>query len=151
MTRPRDELAARVEERLEVAGHGVERAAHVRELARPAGGGARTELAARELLGGGLEAVQAPCDPRADEERGGERGRRGCGGDGEDLDVVVHVEHDEPAEDHGGERQPDGEQREPGELHAHGGKPAKREREQRARGERAGAGDEREGDHSVNL
>ena len=151
VARPRDELAPRVEQRLEVARHAVEGAADVGELARAAGGSTRGELAARYLLRGVLEAAQPVRDLRADEQRSAQRGRRRRRCDGEDLDVIVHVEHHESAEDHRGERQPDGEQGEPGKLQADGRKASQREREHEARGERAGPGDERERDHGVSL
>ena len=148
---PRDELAARVEQLLEVGGHRVERLGEVLELSRRARGRAGFEVARGQLLGRALEAAYAARDAGPEEQRGDQRGRRAGGRDGEDLHVIVHVEHHEPSENHRREWQPDRQQREPGELQAHGRQPSQRQRERDARGERAGGCDQRELDHGVNL
>ena len=121
----------------------------MRELAWPCGWCARLEGPAGELVGRRLEGAEPARDPRCDEQRRRERRRGGGRRDGEDLDVVVHVEHDQAAEDHRRQRQPDGEQREAGELQAHGRQAAQRERECDPRGERAQRHDHGEGDHGV--
>ena len=89
-------------------------------------------------------------DRAAEHERWRRRRRRPRRGDGEDLDVVAHVEHDPAREQHDGERQQDGEQREPGQL-----QPDRREEpEPDGRGEADREGDERdderEPDHGTN-
>ena len=150
MARPRDELAARVEELLDAAGHRVERAPEVGELARRLDRCSRLQLTPGERLGGGLEPADAACDSGADDEGCAERGRSGRRGDGEDLHVVVHVEHHEAAEDHRRERQCDREQREPGELQPDGREQPKRRREDNPGRERAERDRDREPDHGVN-
>ena len=150
MARGGDELAAGVEEPLEVRGHLVERAAELRELARTAVGSARAEIAGRELLGGVAEPVDAPRDRGAEAERGRDGCGRGRGGHREDLHVVAHVEHHPAGQEHGEERDHDGEQREPGELEAHRRQEPERERGGERRGEGGARDGEGEPDHGTN-
>ena len=131
-------------------GHRVEGLAEVRELARRVRRRARLQLPGGELLGRRLEATDAPRDLRSDQQRRRERCRRRRGRDGEDLHVVVHVEHDQTAEDHRREREPHRQQREPDELQAHRRQQPQRQRERDPRRERAQRHDQRELDHGVN-
>ena len=107
--------------------------AELGKLARAAGGRARAEVAGGELGRRAAEAVERAEDPAGEEQRGDDGGERRGGGDGEDLRVVFHVEHHPAGGEHRGERQHDGEQREPGELEAHRGSSRMREARRRAR------------------
>ncbi len=115
-----DEFAAGIEEALETRGHLVERAAELGELARPVprAPGRRGRLPATR--------AEAACSRSmlreiavAENEPGGDGGR--CRGrrDGEDLDVVAHVEHDPAGEEDDEEREQDREQGEPDQLEPH--------------------------------
>ena len=104
VTGPGDELTARVEQRLDVPSHRVESLADVRELARPLRRRPGRQLPAGKLLGRRLQATDAPRDPRPQQQRGGKRRRGRRGRDGEDLHVVVHVEHHQTAQNHRRER-----------------------------------------------
>jgi hypothetical protein len=116
VARPRHELATSIEQPLELRGHAVERARQLLELARPGLLRPRTKIAACERR----RRVAQPPDPAPDRvrdeqarpDRNGRRPRR----DGEDLDVVAHVEHRPTGQEDGRERQRHREQRESGEL-----------------------------------
>ena len=149
MARRRDQLAPRVEQLLEARRHLVEGTADVRELARARRGRARVEIAAGDPPRGTRERGDPASETAADQERGRHGRRRGGGRDREHLHVVVHVEHDEPGEDHRHERQCDREQRQAGELEAHGRQPAQDEGEREPGRERAERDREREGGHGV--
>ena len=151
MARRRDELAPSVEEVFEAAGHRIERPAQLGELTRAAFGCARAEITRGERGGGGAKTVDASRDRRRKHERRRHgRRRRGCR-DGEDLDVVAHVEHHPAREQHGEQRQDDREQGESGQLQAHAGEEAERERRRQSDCERAGGDGEGERDHGRNL
>ena len=64
----------------------------------------------------GLQPFDAPRDRRPEDEPGGDGGGCRGRGDGEDLDVVAHVEHDPAGEENDEEREQDREQREPDQL-----------------------------------
>ena len=88
--------------------------------------------------------------PRSEEQGRGERRRGRRRRDGEDLYIVVHVEHHETAEDHRRQRQAHGQQREPRELQAHGRQQPQRQRQRDPGDERTQRDDEREFGHGVN-
>ena len=146
-----DELAPSVEEAFEAAGHRVERPAQLGELTRASLGCARAEVAGGERRRCGAKAVDAACDRRREHERRRDGRRRRRRRDGEDLDVVAHVEHHPAREQHGEQRQHDREQREAGQLQAHAGEEAERERRRQPDRERADGDGEGEGDHGRNL
>ncbi len=114
---PHHELAARVEQLLQVRGHLVERRTELLQLARPGGGSARAQVAAGEPLRRRTQSVERLQDPLAQEECRGQRaeGRRGDD-EPERLLVAGHVEHHEPGQDHRGERQADCRDRQHREL-----------------------------------
>ncbi len=149
MARGCDELAAGIEEGLEARCHVVERAAEVGELTRS--GVRRT---GGEVAGG--DRRRRPGDGRCPGDRGAEdeacRDRCGCGRcrDGEDLDVVAHVEHDPAREEDDGEREQDGEQRETDQLQPDGREEPQGDRRGESDGEREERDDERELDHGTN-
>ena len=66
------------------------------------------------------------------------------------LHVIAHVEHDPAGEEHGAERQHDGEQREPRELQANRGQKLEEQGHDQADAERGPGDDERELDHGEN-
>jgi hypothetical protein len=149
---PRDELPARVEELLEGGGHPVERRGELSELGRaafldhPLG-----EIARRERRGRVPYAVEPVRDrPGQQQPRDRSRARRRRR-DAEDLDVVVHVEHDEAGEEDGAERQRHREHGQRREL-----QPNRRERAEQQAGddagrERAQPDEERELGHGTSL
>ena len=63
---------------------------------------------------------------------------------------MVGVEHDDSREEDRGERKRDGDEPEPGQLQAHAGEPAQRERRQEPRHERSECDGDRERDHGEN-
>ena len=153
MARPRDELAARVEEPLELRGHRVEGARELGELARARLVGARGEVAGRERASRRRAAAGSRLrSSAASEQRGADRDGRRRRRDGEDLHVVAHVEHRPAGEEDGGERQRHGEQREAGELQrARSASSAERERDARRRPTSVADGDDDgELDHGTN-
>ena len=75
--------------------------------------------------------------------------RGGSDRDVEDLDVVVHVEHHEPAHGHCCERNGDSEERKRAELEANRRKEAKRDDDDGARAEHAADDQERESGHGT--
>ena len=150
MARGGHQLPLRVEEGLEARCHVVERAAEIGELARPGHGGAHAEVACRHERRRVAETVDAGGDRAAEDEAGGDGGGRSRGGDGEDLDVVAHVEHDPARQQHDGERQQDGEQRQAGQLQADGWEEAQGDRGGEPDRERGERDDEGELDHGTN-
>ncbi len=127
VARPRDELAARLEQPLDRVGHRVERVGDLDDLGRAALGGPRGEVARRER---GRRAAQASSGARihrASSSAAAQRGERRGRGDGEHLGVGMHLEHDPARGEHAGERQDHGEQRERGEL-----QPQRRQQAQQA-------------------
>jgi hypothetical protein len=151
VTRPGDELAPSVEEGREVGGHLVEGARELDELGGTSLGRARGEVAGGEGGGRRPEPVDSARDQAREEQRRDHRGRGGRGRDGQDLDVVAHVEHDPSGQEDGRERQHDGEEGEPGELRANSGKNAESESDDQADRERGQRDEDRELDHGVNL
>ena len=142
---PRHELTPRVEQLLQVRGHLVEGAADVRELRAAPTSGARAWSSPPEIRPAApASAAIRRASPRAEEQRGGDRGRRGGGRDREHLHVVVHVEHHQAGEDHRRERQRDRHQRQAGELEPHRRQPPQDEREHEPGRERAERDRERE-------
>jgi hypothetical protein len=99
---------------------------------------------------GAADAVERPQDRAADEQGRAEGRGRGAGGDEQDVEVVLRVEHDDAREEHCRERERDGDEPEAGELETHGGEPSQRERGQEPCRERAQRDDDREWDHGVN-
>jgi len=120
------------------------------QLARAGSWRPRLQLARGELLGRCLKATDTPPDPCPEEQGGGERSRCRSGGDSKDLDVVVHVEHDQTPEDHRGKGEADSQQRQPGKLQAHRRKQPQCIGERDPRGERAQRDQQSEIDHGVN-
>ncbi len=151
VARPGDELGAGVEELLEPGGHLVEALGQLGELALAGSVGAGAQVTRREPVRGAAQRLDPAADRAHDAERRGDGCGGSCGGDPEDGQVVLGVEHDEPGEDDRAERQQHGEQREPGELQAERRQPAEPGASEQARGERRPGHDEREPDHEANL
>ena len=95
----------------------------------------------------------APTRSQRGRDRAGEHERREHGGggrpggDGEDLRVGAHVEHDPAREQDGGERHADRDEREAGELERDRGCAPEEQGEDERRSEAAGGDDEGELDH----
>ena len=149
VARPGDELAARVEEPLDVGGHLVEARGELGQLGRAVLRGACRQVAASEGGRRRADALDRATDPASDEQRSGERGRRGRHRHEEDRHVVAGAEHRDAGERHGGEGQADGGERERDELQAD----AAETREQDSRDQPGAEGcdrhDDREGDHGA--
>ena len=150
MAGPGDELSPGVEEPLDRLGHRVERSAHLRELASALLGCTGGEIAGGELCGGCAQPLEWLHDPAGEQQRPDDGGQRRSRRDGEDLGVVVHVEHDPAGGQNPAEGEDDREECEPGELQADG----RQQPEQKRRDDPDGDGAEREEDrdlgHGVN-
>ena len=116
VARPGDELAACVEELLEARRHLVERAGEVGHLGRPRLRSADGEIAMGEPRRRVAHAIDGADDRAGEDEPGDDRDRRRRRRDGEDLDVVSHLERHPAGEQHRRERQADRESGESGEL-----------------------------------
>ena len=88
------------------------------ELLRAVLARAHGEVAGCDLRGGGAEAPDRPGEVAGEQQCGEQRRRGGSDGDGEQLDVVPHVEHHPAGEEDDGERQRDGQERQGDELAA---------------------------------
>ena len=151
VARGRDELPPSIEEVFEAAGHRIERPAELGELARASLGCAGAEVTGGERGGGGAKPVDPPRDRCRQHERRSYGRRRGSCGDGEDLDVIAHVEHHPAREQHCEQRQNDGEQRESSQLQPHAGEKAERKRCSQADCKGSGGNGDGERDHGRNL
>jgi hypothetical protein len=118
VARPGDELPPRVEELFELRRHRVERSRQLRELGRAVLHGPRAEVTRRNRFRCVPQPVDALGDRPRNDQAPRERDRRGGRGDGQDLDVVAHVEHRPAGEEHRRKRQSHGEQRKPRQLRA---------------------------------
>ena len=147
-----DELAACVEEALELGGHRVERASESRELARATCRGPDGQVSLRQPIRRSTQLLERSGDRRRQHEGDRDRACCSCGRNGEDLHVGAHVEHHPAREQHGRERQEDGKQPERGELRPHR-RQAWRSATAPSRpdGERREGDDDREMNHGTNL
>ena len=116
MARPGDELTPSVEEPLEARSHLVERAAQLQQLARPRLRSARAQIARCQSRRSGAQAPERLEDSPAEKQGSAERAERRDNSDGDNLDVVVHAEHDQARREHHSERQANGEQRQRDQL-----------------------------------
>ena len=119
VARPGDELPASVEEPLQARAHLVERPGEIGDFGRAVLRGLRVEVSASELRERRRDAVDRVGDRPCHDEGRDDRGQSRRGGDGQDLDVVAHVEHDPAREEHGSERE-HGEHGQAGELEPQG-------------------------------
>ena len=134
VARPRDQLAARLEQPLDRVGHRVERVGHLGDLGRPARSDARDERSpAASLAEAFAQAVERRADPAREQERR-EHARRGPPPRTTARTSVSACISNitQPGGEHAGERQDHREQRERGEL-----QPQRRQQPQQQRGDRA--------------
>jgi hypothetical protein len=150
VTRPGDELPARVEELFDTGCHLIERRRQLGELHGAVLGRAGGEVASGDRGRGAADTLQRPQDRAAQEDGGGERGRRAGGRDEQDGHVVLGVEHDDAGDEDRGERQRDGEEAEAGQLEAYRRQSAQGERQGEPHHEGSGRDDDGEDDHGEN-
>src|SRR5207247_3376195 len=108
VARPRNELAPRVEELLEVRGHLVEGGAELEQLAWAGFRRARAQVAGGETSRRVAEPAERPQDLPSEQQCPRERTERRYTSDEPELPLLVHAEHDEPRPDHHDERQAHG-------------------------------------------
>ncbi len=150
MARPGDQLAAGVEEALEVGCHRVHRSRELGDLGRTLLGGTSREVASCERPGRLAKALERPHERAREEERRDDGDRSRSDRDGEDLHVVPHVEHHPPREEHRGEREADREDGEARELEPDGGEEAQHADGAEAHGERRRGDRDGARDHGAN-
>ena len=151
MARGGDELAAGVEEALELGGHRVEGASEPRKLTRAACRSTDGQVSLSETIRRSTQLLERPGDRRGQDEGDGDRACGRGSGDGEDLHIGAHVEHHPARQEDGGEGQQNGEQPERGELRADRRQPSQRQRADQADRERREGDDDREVNHGTNL
>ena len=144
---PCDQLPSRVEDLLDALGHRVERGRELFDLGGAAVRRACAEVTAGKPLRRVSDAADRVRDRACEHESGDYRCARRTGGDGEDLRVCAHVEHDPAGEQDGGERNADRDEGEAGELEPDGRGGAQCERDDQPDRQARGRDGEGEADH----
>jgi hypothetical protein len=147
VARPRDELAPRVEQALDVLRHLVEGSRNLSDLGGPLEGRPHAQLAARQGRGRGAQAVERTQDRAAEEKPGADRrGRRGSR-DRKNRQVVSGAEHDRAGDDDGDQWKQDGNEAEADESEADRRQPAECKRGEKSARKRRQRHDQREENH----